>query len=129
MSFVISAIENDYTASMRGYTYYRFVSFKDENGNYGPWVRVDKLPGVIILSHVQEGRNAAARHSSTDVEIEDLPEETILKTVAKGGHKTRVEILRNGEFTRENIKFIGNKRRGDNGWATVIELDGKRITI
>ena len=51
MKFTIAAIKNNYAPSMRGYTHYKFASIKDANGNYGPWIRLDKLPDVKILSH------------------------------------------------------------------------------
>ena len=121
---------------MRGYTHFKFASIKGDDGNYSPWVRVDLLPDAKILSHAfMTGTDAKARHSSTDVEI-DLPDGTIIKTVeiiwnSMVRNKTStafIEIIRDGKLTFDGIKFVEEKRQ-DDYWATVIELDGKRVII
>lgn len=126
-TFTISAVQNDYSSRGRGYTYYSFAALPTDSG-YTSWTRIDDLPGAIVKSRAFSGTNSAARHSSTEVEVE-LPDGTIVKTVAKGAHRVDVVRVRGSELTDDGVKFVGNTKRPNGEWGTVIEVDGKRLTI
>src|SRR3990167_3812184 len=87
-TFKISAVKNDYSARMRGCSYFRFAALPRAEGGYLAWTRVDELPGAIITSRAVSGTNASARCSSTDVEV-DLPEGTLIKRAARNAAEGR----------------------------------------
>ncbi len=126
-TYTINAVENDYSASMRGCTYYRFAALPDNGGGYSTWRRIDEIPGAIIMSRAFNGSNAAARHSATRVEVA-LPNGTLIKRVAKGRHDTLISRARDGKLLLDGVEFIGNVKHDDQ-WRTVINIDDQRVTV
>jgi hypothetical protein len=109
-----------------GLTTYTFVALP-RDGGYQRFARPDQLGG-IVTSRAGFSMRAEDRRSSTEVEI-DLPEGALVKTVQKhqrGGSDIEVEVVRDGALCA--VKYIGARKNGG-GWDTVIEIDGRRITV
>lgn len=128
MRVTLAQIDRNISASGKnGSTTYTFVSLLLADGTYDKFKRPEDIGG-IVLSRATMGMDAASRHSRMDVECE-LPEGALIKTVCKsvsGGSATAIEIIQND--LKADAKYIGSKKNGA-AWDTVIEVDGKRITI
>jgi hypothetical protein len=133
-TFTLNYIENSFNSSGRGACWQTFAALPDSNGGWLPFVRLDKVPGAIVLSVARNNAGeirSADRHAKGEVEI-DLPEDTLIKEVAtsatspaeKGTNGYRVK---NGEL--ESIHFVGNKKNDDGSWSAVFKIDGKRVIV
>jgi hypothetical protein len=84
--FELDAITNDYSCKMNGKTILTFVYTEKT----GCWTRLDKVPGVVILSQAafidrsQGYARSHDRHSTTRVEIE-LSEGDYVADMNRGG--------------------------------------------
>ena len=108
--------------------YYRFISLKDHNGDYGQWIPIDftanandRLPDDnIILQKIKEHYGCK---NGVDPEILDG---AIFKTVATSCGAD-VLIRRDGKFIRNGVKFVGKTRRKDGNPVSILEIDEHRL--